>query len=150
MHAAAATAAAAGSAMETNKVLHFVPSGKWTGAAAQLSTTQRSPGEPRGSLPLKPENPPPPPPLKTCAAHVQRHLQRHRGGRQMFGCACACVRSTLFLERKAVFLLLLLLLSGGVVGFFFPSLTTRSLFFFLFCSLFTCGMRHQRLLHRIS
>lgn len=146
MHAA--TAAAAGSAMETNKVLHFVPSGKWTGATAQLSTTRRSPGEPRGSLPLKPENPPP---LKTCAAHVQRHLQRHRGGRQMFGraCACVCAFHSVFGE-KACF-------SSSSSSprrcgwlFFFPSLTTRSLFFFLFCSLFTCGMRHQRLLHRIS
>lgn len=72
------------SAMETNKVLHFVPSGKWIQAlrsAPQLSTTQRSVGEPWGSLPSETWEP-----LcaKTCAAHLHFHSE----GRQMFGSAC--------------------------------------------------------------
>lgn len=59
------------SAMETNKVLHFVPSGKWMKAlraVPQLCTTQTSLGEPWGSLPSETWEPPvkkraDPPPL---------------------------------------------------------------------------------------
>lgn len=148
MHAAAA--AAAGSAMETNKVLHFVPSGKWTGAAAQLSTTRRSPGEPRGSLPLKPENPltPPHPVKNMCSPRPAPPPAPPWRTTDVWLCVYVCVCVPLCFWRESLFFFFFF--SEEVWLAFFPSLTTRSLFFFLFCSLFTCGMRHQRLLHRIS
>lgn len=81
------------SAMETNKVLHFVPSGKWIKAlraAPQLCTTQRSLGEPWGSLPSEIWEPPL---WKTCAAHLHFHSGRTT---DVWVCMCSTVHTWCF------------------------------------------------------
>lgn len=142
------------SAMETNKVLHFVPSGKYIKAlrtASQLCTTQHSLGEPWGSLPGETWEPvcetcsPPPLPLGR-AADVWACF--------LFYCTLFCVCSFCVLRNVAASLFVnknLFLFSlqerwGFLGGWGFVRICCfyyYDFFFFLFMS----GMWHKRFLH---